>query len=124
MAKTDFKTIDEYQTTFPVEIQERMQQIRKIVHETVPGVEEVISYQIPTFKIGKFFLIYYSAYSNHISLSSPWSDELLKEFSDDLKGYKVSKSAIQLPNDQPLPTDLIRRIVLFRKGEYVHPDKA
>ncbi len=124
MAKTDFKTIDEYQTTFPVEIQERMQQIRKIVHETVPGVEEVISYQIPAFKIGKFFLIYYSAYSNHISLSSPWSDELLKEFSDDLKGYKVSKSAIQLPNDQPLPTDLIRRIVLFRKGEYVHPDKA
>lgn len=124
MAKTDFKTIDEYQTTFPVEIQERMQQIRKIVHETVPGVEEVISYQIPAFKIGKFFLIYYSAYSNHISLSSPWSDELLKEFSDDLKGYKVSKSAIQLPNDQPLPTDLIRRILLFRKGEYVHPDKA
>lgn len=124
MAKTDFKTIDEYQTTFPVEIQERMQQIRKIVHEMVPGVEEVISYQIPAFKIGKFFLIYYSAYSNHISLSSPWSDELLKEFSDDLKGYKVSKSAIQLPNDQPLPTDLIRRIVLFRKGEYVHPDKA
>lgn len=124
MAKTDFKTIDEYQTTFPVEIQERMQQIRKIVHETVPGVEEVISYQIPAFKIGKFFLIYYSAYSNHISLSSPWSDALLKEFSDDLKGYKVSKLAIQLPNDQPLPTDLIRRIVLFRKGEYVHPDKA
>jgi len=122
MAKTDFKTIDEYQATFPTEIKERMQQIRDLIHEAVPGVEEVISYQIPAFKIGKVFLIYYSAYTNHISLSSPWSNELLKEFADDLKGYKVTKSAIHLPNDQPLPLDLIKRIVLFRKNEYIHPD--
>lgn len=122
MAKTDFKTIDEYQATFPTEIKERMQQIRDLIHEAVPGVEEVISYQIPAFKIGKVFLIYYSAYTNHISLSSPWSDDLLKEFADDLKGYKVTKSAIHLPNDQPLPLDLIKRIVLFRKNEYIHPD--
>lgn len=122
MAKTDFKTIDEYQATFPTEIKERMQQIRDLIHEAVPGVEEVISYQIPAFKIGKVFLIYYSAYTNHISLSSPWSDDLLKEFADDLTGYKVTKSAIHLPNDQPLPLDLIKRIVLFRKNEYIHPD--
>src|SRR3546814_827028 len=122
MAKTDFKTIDEYQATYPVEMQERMQQIREVVHQAVPGVEEVISYQIPAFKVGKFFLIYYSAYTNHISLSSPWSDELLKEFVGDLKGYKVTKSAIQLPNGQPLPVDLIKRIVLLRKKEYVHPE--
>ena len=121
MAKTDFKTIDEYHTTFPTEIQERLQQIREVINDAVPGVEEVISYQIPAFKIGKFFLIYYSAYTKHISLSSPWSDELLKEFSEDLKGVKVTKSAIHLPNDQPLPLDVIKRIVLFRKNEYVHP---
>src|SRR5690606_2661325 len=122
MAKTDFKTIDEYQATFPTEIKERMQQIRDLIHEAVPGVEEVISYQIPAFKIGKVFLIYYSAYTNHISLSSPWSDDLLKEFSYELKGYMVTKSAIHLPNDQPLPLDLIKRIELVRKNEYIHPD--
>ncbi len=122
MAKTDFKTIDSYQATFPAEIQGRMQQIREVVHKAVPGVEEVISYQIPAFKIGKFFLIYYSAYTKHISLSSPWSAELLKAFADDLKGYQVSRSAIQLPNDQPLPLDLIKRIILFRKNEYIHPE--
>jgi|SRR5690606_17558288 len=122
MAKTDFKTIDEYQATFPTEIKERMHQIRDLIHEAVPGVEEVISYQIPAFKIGKVFLIYYSAYTNHISLSSPWSNELLQAFADDFKRYKVSRSAIQFPNDQPLPLDLIKRIVLFRKNEYIHPD--
>lgn len=121
MAKTDFKTIDEYHNAFPADTQERMQQIRDAVHEAVPGVEEVISYQIPAFKMGKVFLIYYSAYTNHISLSSPWSEALLTEFADDLKGYKVTTSAIQFPNDRPLPLDLIKRIILFRKKEYVHP---
>lgn len=117
MAKTDFKTIDEYHKAFPKEIQERMQAIRQIVHQVVPDAEEVISYQIPAFKIGKFFLIYYSAYAKHISLSSPWSAALLKEFAVELKSLKVSKSAIQLPNDNPLPVDFIKRLVQFRKME-------
>lgn len=117
MAKTDFKTIDEYHKAFPAEIQKRMQAIRDIVHKVAPQAEEVISYQIPAFKIGKFFLIYYSAYAKHISLSSPWSAALLKEFAGELKNCKVSKSAIQFSNDKPLPTDFIKRIIKFRKTE-------
>jgi len=117
MAKTDYKTIDEYHAAFPAEIQERMQIIRNLVHEKAPEAVEVISYQIPAFKIGKAFLVYYSAYAKHISLSSPWSDALLKEFAGELKGLKVSRSAIQLPNDKPLPTAFIKRILEFRKNE-------
>lgn len=117
MAKTDFKTIDEYHQTFPEEIQGRMQAIRKIVHQVAPEADEVISYQIPAFKTGKLFLIYYSAYAKHISLSSPWSAALLKEFAGELKKFKVSKSAIQFPNDKPLPKDFIKRLVTFRKTE-------
>lgn len=117
MAKTDFKTIDDYHITFPAEVQERMRQIRKIVNEMAPEAEEVISYQIPAFKIGKHFLIYYSAYAKHISLSNPWSVALLKKFKTELKGLKVTKSAIQLPSDKPLPVDFIKRLVEFRKQE-------
>lgn len=116
MAKTDYKSIDEYHSNFPEEIQERMQTIRKIVHEVAPDVQEVISYQIPAFKY-KGFLIYYSAYAKHISLSHPFSDVLLKTFGSELKKYKVSKSAIQLPNNEPLPLDLIKRLLVFRKNE-------
>ncbi|MCD2421733.1 DUF1801 domain-containing protein [Niabella pedocola] len=117
MAKTDFKTIDEYQNTFPAAVQERMQQIRRIIKEMAPEAEEVISYQIPAFRIGKQFLIYYSAYAKHISLSSPWSPALLKEFETELEGLKVSRSAIQLPSDKPLPTTFIKRLITFRKKE-------
>lgn len=116
MAKTDFKTIDEYQGTFPEAVQDRMQAIREIIHKVVAGVEETISYQIPCFKYNGY-LIYYSAYTNHISLSNPFSQEFLEHFKEDLKKYKVSKSAIQIPNNEPLPVKLITEIIKFRKME-------
>lgn len=117
MAKTDFKTIDEYHKEFPKEIQVKMQTIREWVHQIAPEAEEVISYQIPAFKIGKYFLIYYCAFAKHLTLSSPWSNAFLAEFENDLKSYKVSKSAIQIPHNKPMPTDLIKRILKFRKKE-------
>lgn len=116
MAKTDYKSIDEYHRAFPAEVQDRMQAIRKVIHEVVPEVEETISYQIPCFKY-KGYLIYYSAYAKHISLSYPFSAALLKRFEQELEGYKLSKSALQLPSNQELPLDLIRGIVAFRKDE-------
>ncbi|WP_138482024.1 iron chaperone [Dyadobacter bucti] len=117
MAKTDFKTIDEYHETLPQDVQERLQSIRDLVHKIAPEAEEVISYQIPAFKIGKKFLIYYAAFAKHVTVSNPWSDALLAEFAKELKGLKVSKSVIQFPSDKPLPVDFLERLLKFRKGE-------
>ncbi len=116
MAKTDYQSIDEYHNAFSADLQERMKAIRDIVHEVVPEVEEMISYQIPCFKY-KGYLIYYAAFASHISFSNPFSKAFLEEFEAELKGYKVSKSVIQLPNVEPLPLDLIKRMVAFRKKE-------
>ena len=116
MAKTNFQTIDEYHTMFSGDTLKRMESIRKIIHEEVPEVEECISYQIPCFKfLG--YLIYYSAFSNHISLSTPYSDAFWEYFKFELDGYKTSKSVIQFPNDQRLPEELIRKIIVYRKSE-------
>lgn len=117
MAKTDYKTIDRYHAAFPAEAAERMQKVSDVIHNIAPEAEEVISYQIPAFKIGKAFLIYYAAFENHLSLSNPWSEALLKEFATELKGLKVSKSVIQFPNDKPLPMDFIKALLKFRKKE-------
>jgi uncharacterized protein YdhG (YjbR/CyaY superfamily) len=116
MAKTDYKTIDQYHKAHPAEVVERMQAIRNAVHKVVPGVEEVISYQIPCFKYNGY-LIYYSAYAKHISLSYPYSQAFLARFKEDLQHYKVSKSAIQFPHDQKLPIKLITQMIEFRKKE-------
>jgi len=116
MAKTDYKNIDQYHKAFPADIAARMQKIRDAVHKVVPGVEEVISYQIPCFKY-EGYLIYYAGFPNHVSLSNPFSKALLEHFKDDFKKYKVSKSVIQFPNSEELPISLITKIIQFRKKE-------
>ncbi|WP_339608049.1 DUF1801 domain-containing protein, partial [uncultured Roseivirga sp.] len=91
MAKTDYKTIEEYHKLFSGDTLKRMQTIRELVHKVAPEVEEVISYQIPAFKLGdKYHLIYYCAFPKHLTISSPWSEAMLKEFEVELKDYKVS----------------------------------
>lgn len=75
-------------------------------------------YQLPDslFKY-KGYLLYYAAFPNHMSLSYPYSEAFWKHFKTDLVGYKTSKSVIQFPNNQPLPEQLIKNIVAFRKQE-------
>ena len=116
MAKTNYQSIDEYHSTFEGETLDRLQTIRKIIKALVPDAEETISYQIPCFKY-KVYLLYYCAFTKHITLSNPFSEAFWEEFGEDLKGYKTSKAAIQLPHAQPLPEKLIKKIVAFRKKE-------
>lgn len=116
MAKTNYQNIDEYHGAFGGETLARMEIIREIIHQLVPDAEETISYQIPCFKY-KGYLIYYCAFPKHISLSHPFSEAFREHFKADLAGYKTSKAVIQLPINQPLPEELIRRMVIFRKKE-------
>jgi uncharacterized protein YdhG (YjbR/CyaY superfamily) len=125
MAKTNYQTINEYHHAFAGDTVKRMETIRELVHKIAPEAVEVISYQIPAFKIGKqYHLIYYCAFAKHLTIASPWSEAMLKAFESDLKNYKVSKSAIQLPLDKPLPLDLIKRILKFRKAEFEAKEKS
>ena len=123
MAKTDYKTIDEYQSTLPAETVERLQAIREAIHELVPEVEETISYQIPCFKY-KGYLIYYSAYAKHITISYPYSKEFLAHFEAPLQELVVSKSAIQFPHKNPLPIELIKEMIKFRAEENIQNEMA
>jgi uncharacterized protein YdhG (YjbR/CyaY superfamily) len=118
MAKTDFKNIDEYHAYFEGETVTRMKVIRDIIHQLSPDVTEEISYQIPCFKIGGKPLIYYSAYSNHLTLSYPFSPAFRKHFEAELVNYNISKSALQLPYAQELPVDFIKKIIAYRLVEH------
>jgi len=114
--KTNYQTADEYIDTFPPAVQEGLQQIRKAIREAEPDAQEVISYQIPAFDYhGK--LIYYSAYTKHYSLSFPPPFTVFETFREQLSPYEVSKSAVQLPMDKPLPLTLIAEMVKFRAKE-------
>lgn len=102
--------VDEYIDQFPSEVQKRLQQIRKTIIKIVPGVEEYIGYQMPAYK-WHGPLVYFAAWKNHIGL---YPAGKVEPFSKDLKDFKFAKGSIQFPHDQPLPMDLIKRIISYR----------
>lgn len=112
--KTTYSTIDEYIETFPEEIQKKLREIRQTIHETAPEATEAISYQMPTFKLNGN-LVHFSGYAHHIGFYPIPTG--MEAFKNELSHYKTGKGSVQFPLDQPLPLDLIRRIVEFRVKE-------
>jgi uncharacterized protein YdhG (YjbR/CyaY superfamily) len=121
MAKTDFKNVDEYNNSFKNKnfdknIFERLSILRKLIHKVVLEIEEKISYQIPTF-LHSGILCHYAAFKNHISFVYPFSKDFLKHFENEMKEYKFSKAALQLPNNKPFPEKMLESMIKFRVEE-------
>ncbi len=116
MAKTDYKTIDDYIAAFPEEDRVVLLGIRAAIRQGAPEAEEVISYQIPAFK-HHGFVIYFSAFAKHYSLSFPPPWTVFEQFKEELAPYKMSKSTIQLPKARPIPYELIAKMAAFRASE-------
>ena len=110
-----FRSIDEYIATFPEDIRALLEALRATIRAAAPGAEERISYQMPTFALnGK--LVYFAAWKNHIALY-PASSGVPEVFKDELSSYAGSKGTLRFPIDQPLPLELISKIVQFRVTE-------
>jgi uncharacterized protein YdhG (YjbR/CyaY superfamily) len=116
MAKTDFKSVDEYIATYPDDVQPILQRVRKAIRQAVPGAEEVISYQIAAYKLHGSRVLYFAGWKEHFSLY-PANDHLVKAFKNELAQYKVSKGTIRFPLSGPVPVKLIERIAKFRAKE-------
>ena len=108
------KSVDEYIASFPVEIQEILEQVRQTIKKAAPDAEEKISYAIPTFALHGN-LVHFAAFKNHIGFYAlPSGNE---KFQKELASYTVGKGSIQFPIDKPMPLDLITKIVDFRVKE-------
>lgn len=116
MAKTDFKTVDEYIATLPDDVQPTLQRVRNAIRKAMPNAVEVISYQIPAYKLDGSAVLYFAGWKQHYSIY-PATDDLLDEFKDDLAPYTVEKATIRFPLSQPVPVKLIERIAKFRAKE-------
>lgn len=113
-----FQSVDEYHAAFAPEVRALLEELRKVIRTVAPEATEKISYNIPTFSIGKP-LVHYGAYPTHIGFY-PTPSAIL-EFQEELSSYKTSKGTVQFPLDKPLPLALIEKIVRFRK-KMVCPD--
>lgn len=117
MAKTDFKTVDEYIGTFGQSIQDILRKIRTGILLAVPGADEAISYQIPAYKIGGKYFIYFSGFQKHVSLyPAPLGNYPFKK---KLMPYLSGKRTIKFPVDKPIPFELVGEVARFLAKEKI-----
>jgi uncharacterized protein YdhG (YjbR/CyaY superfamily) len=114
MSKSQSKTIDEYIATFPKNVQNILQELRRVIRDSAPEAKEAISYQMPTFKLNGN-LVHFAAHKNHIGFYP--TPSAIVAFKKELSPFKTSKGAIQFPLDKPIPFDLVEKIVKFRVKE-------
>jgi uncharacterized protein YdhG (YjbR/CyaY superfamily) len=120
MAKTDVKSVDEYIATHSEDVQAILSCVRSTIRNAVPGAEEMISYQIPAYKLHGNAVLYFAGWKRHYSLY-PATDRLVRAFRSELAPYKISKGTIRFPLSEPVPLKLIADIAKFRAKEGARP---
>ena len=107
--------VEAYINQFPPEVQAILIRIRGIILNKAPEAAEQIAYGMPAYKTFGKPLIYFAGFKHYIGLYATPSGH--EAFKDDLSKYKQGKGSVQFPLDQPIPYDLIERIVQFRVEE-------
>lgn len=112
-------TVEQYIAQYPEEIQAMLIQLREVILANAPGAEEKISYQMPGYFINGGVL-WFGVYKRHIGLY-PITPAVEAAFQGELEPYRGTKSALHFPLNQPMPLDLIARIVRVRVEENQKP---
>jgi uncharacterized protein YdhG (YjbR/CyaY superfamily) len=110
-----YSTVKEYIASFPPEIQVILNKLHKIVRDSAPTAQEYIGYGMPGYKLNGKPLIYFAAFKNHLGLYPTPSG--VAAFTTELVKYKKAKGSIQFPLKEPIPYDLIGKIIDYRVNE-------
>lgn len=110
--ETGKRDIDIYIATSPEENHARLNEIRSLILQTVPLVQETISWGMPTFKLRGRNLAHFATHKNHLGFYP--GEESIVVFKERLADYKTSKGAVQLPWTKALPKELIRDMLLWQ----------
>ena len=108
------RNIDEFIAGYPEDVQKILKKVRAAIKRAAPRAEETINYGIPTFTL-EGNLVHFSAFKKHIGFYPTPSG--IEKFKKELSAYEGAKGSVKFPLDQPIPYDLIVRIVKFRAEE-------
>jgi uncharacterized protein YdhG (YjbR/CyaY superfamily) len=111
-----YASVDEYMAGLSEDRRSVMEQIRSTIRAAAPGATEAIAYNMPAFRMDGRFFVSYEAFKRHYSLF-PWSEAMAAELGEELKPYAVGKGTIRFPADEPIPIELVARIIEIRSRE-------
>jgi uncharacterized protein YdhG (YjbR/CyaY superfamily) len=124
MAKVTYATVDDYIRAQPADAHTVLRTVRGIIRNALPTAEEVISYQIPAYRVGGRIVLYFAGWRDHYSLY-PASKALEEKFRKELAPYETSgRGTIRFPMDRRIPSALIAKIARFRVAESAARAKA
>jgi uncharacterized protein YdhG (YjbR/CyaY superfamily) len=122
MAKTKFQSVTDYIASKPRSVQPILQRVRSAIRKAIPKAEEGIAYQIAAYTLNGTGIIYFAGWKEHYSLY-PIHESLVAAFKKELTGCKISKGTLRFPLSEPVPSDLIERIVRFRVEQLAKSEK-
>ena len=109
------KNVDDYLARVPQEARTTLEKLRQTIKAAAPKAVEVISYQMPTFKLDGRMLVSFAAFKNHCSFFPGAAP--IKVHAKDLKAYEISKGTIRFPTNKALPASLVKKLVKARIEE-------
>jgi uncharacterized protein YdhG (YjbR/CyaY superfamily) len=123
MAKTKYQSVDDYIDAQPIAVRRALERVRSTIRKAIPKAEEVISYQIPAYKLEGERVIFFAGWKEHYAIY-PGSGRLVDELKDELAPYELSKGTIRFPLSEPIPVKLITRIAKYRARQVSEAQKA
>ena len=106
-------TVAQYRATLTEAQRAGLDTLRDAVRAVAPEVEEGISYAIPVFRLRGKPLVWVAAWKQHFSLY-PLSAAMLRDHADEIGDYETAKGTIRFPATQPLPVELVKKLVAAR----------
>jgi len=123
-SKNDPRSVDAYLVKLPRAEREALERLRTLIKDTVPQVEERVSYGTAVmFSLGHD-LVGFVSQPKHLSFftASPKLAQAMK--SAIAKTHKVSGATIHFSPENPLPTGLVKKILRARVRENAALNKA
>jgi len=109
-------SVEQYLAALPEDQRAALEQLRRTIRAAAPEATETIAYQIPTFKDRGRMLVSYAAFRDHCSFY-PASTMVIERLGDELRPYLSGKATIRFQAGQPIPIELVKRIVAARLEE-------
>ena len=117
-----YKSVNDYIDHQKEEAKVILNELRGLIKEAVPEVEEIENYKVPSFTLvpgtkpeQQLMIV---GYAKHVSFYP--HEATVEHFADELKNYSLGKGTVKFAFNEPLPKELIKRMVVFRKEELLH----
>ncbi len=111
------RAVDQYIAALPDDRRGPMTELRRVLVSTAPQAAETIAYKMPALRLNGAFFMSYDSYKSHYSLF-PYTQRMEETLADEIAPYVAGKGTLRFKADEPLPLDLIRRIVGIRLEDF------